>query len=300
MKYNIMICTDNNYLYQTTVLIESLILNNKQLNFNIYIIGHDLESEKLNHLILKIKMMSSLVEINYINIEDEYTNKFQISGHISKAAYYRIIALKMLPDNVKRILYLDCDIIVNGNIQKLYNINFEGNLIAAAEDKKISRNFKDVYTNLNLNIENKYFNSGVILFNISELKKNGEFEEELMAIATDENIKLRFHDQDVLNKYFCNNVVFLETRYYNQIVKEIKNKKEANWVLNNSIIIHYADRRKPWKYNYIGYLDDLWWKYERKLEGDKEYKKYRKNHILYKYIPFRLLRKIKRIFIKDI
>lgn len=295
-----MICSDDNYLYQTAVLIESLILNNKDKFFNIYIVGSDLKDEKLADLISKFEDEKCIRKIDYICILDSDIKEFQISGHISVAAYYRIIALNILPLDVERIMYLDCDIIVNGDIESVYNIDFGDKLIVASEDKKISKRFNDVYENLQLNITTRYFNSGVIVFNVLELRKNKDFEKQLMDIATDKKIVLRFHDQDVLNKYFHDDTIFVESKLYNQIVKEIKNKKEAEWVKKNSIIIHYADRRKPWKHDYVGYLDDLWWYYERKLDGDEKYNAYRKKHLLYKYIPFRLLRKVKRVFKKDI
>lgn len=300
MEYNIMICTDNNYLYQTSVLIKSLIINNNDKLFDIYIVGNDLENKELNNLINRFNGENSINQINYINVGVKNLNVFQVSGHISAAAYYRILALDMLPESVDRVLYLDCDIIVNGDIKNLYNIDFNDDLIAAAEDVKISKKFKDVYENLQLDNNERYFNSGVILFNVGELRKIDGFENQLMNIAMDKNIVLRFHDQDVLNKYFYKKTKFIDDKLYNQVVKGIKNRKEADWVCSNSIIIHYADRRKPWKYNYVGYLDDEWWKYEILLNGKENYNEYKKKHIIYRYIPFGILRKIKRIFKKDI
>lgn len=49
-------------------------------------------------------------------------------------AYYRLMLLDILPSNVKRMFYFDVDIIVNKSLEDFYNINFEGNDLAACED----------------------------------------------------------------------------------------------------------------------------------------------------------------------
>jgi len=288
---NIMLCTDKNYYRITKVLLHSIALTCTD-KIVCYLISDCLKNSDIKDI------KYNNIEIKLIHIDSKNLRGFPVSGHISPAAYYRIMALKMLPESVERILYLDCDIIVNGNLKEIYSRDFGGAEIIACEDKKISKNIRSVYDALGMDYGIKYFNSGVLLFNVKKIRSNDNFEKDIFEFVRKNNKKLLFHDQDVLNYYFQGKVKYINSKKYNCIVKLIKNKKEAKWAACNSVIIHFADKRKPWNYNYVGYLEELWWRNAKRIYTKEEYLKFLRKHFIYKILPFRLLRKIKSLLLK--
>ena len=149
---NILICSDKNYIMPTAVLLKSLSLNNRtilnnsdedltavksntsiytidNLNINVYILNSDLDDSDISNL----KHIVNERNLNIISLkvnEDDFKD-LPVSGHISKSAYYRILASELLPETVDRVLYLDCDIIINGSIKELYFEDFEDNYLIA-------------------------------------------------------------------------------------------------------------------------------------------------------------------------
>ena len=314
---NILICSDKNYIMPTAVLLKSLSLNNRtilnnshediltrksntsiyavdNLSINVYILNSDLDHSDISNL----KHIVNERNINIISLkvnEDDFKD-LPVSGHISKSAYYRILSSELLPETVDRVLYLDCDIIINGSIKELYFEDFEDNYLIACEDKVISCSDEKVYKNLSLDIsKDKYFNSGVILFNIKALRDINNFKNKLFEYIEQNSNKFIFHDQDILNGFFKGKVKFADYFIYNNLVKWITNKSDLKRAYEKTVIFHYADKWKPWKYNYIGYADEIFWKYACLTDYKYLYKKYKYKHFFRKLIPFNVLRKIKRL-----
>lgn len=295
---NILVCSDKNYIMPTAVLIKSVAVNsatdfgNNYNSITVYILNSDLTDSD-------IREISSRVNESYVNIislkvnADEF-KELKVSGHISVATYYRMVASEILPKDVDRILYLDCDIIVNKSLHKLYNEDFNGSYLIACEDEVVSHKDVEVYSNLSFPLSETYFNAGVILFNIEEMRKIDGLKVKLFDFISDHDGKLKYHDQDILNGFFNGKVKFTSPFLYNNLVKWIKNKKALKESYEKTVVFHYADKWKPWKHNYIGYADDLFWKYACMVGYNDLCKEYKRKHIVYKYIPFNVLRKIKR------
>lgn len=297
-KINILICSDKNYLMPTTVLLRSLYDNNHEVNnvkysFDVYILNSDLSEDDINSLKNK-----NLQEMNIISLKvnEEDFKDLKVSGHISKSAYYRILASEILPKDITRILYLDCDIIINGSIIDLYNHDLSGSFIAAAEDKVVSHKDIEVYDNLKFDMQDKYFNSGVILFNLEDIRKIDNFKQRIFSYIKENDSTFKFHDQDILNGFFKDKVSFVDDFKYNNLVKWLQNKSDLKRAYEEAVILHFADKWKPWKSDYIGYMDEIFWKYAVACGYENLYKKYKKKHFIRSFVPFNILRKIKREF----
>lgn len=295
---NILVCSDKNYIMPTAVLLKSLSFNicsndKSKYKLTTYILNSDLSDGDIKNIENIVNEKN--IKILSLKINEEDFKGLKVSGHISKSAYYRILASDVLPNNIDRVLYLDCDIIINGSIKDFYFQDFDGKALIACEDKVISHNDLEVYKNLNLDINDKYFNSGVILFNIELLRQIPDFKSKMFNFINANKENFIFHDQDILNGFFKDKVKFDDDFIYNNLVKWIRNRKELKEAYKNTVIFHYADRWKPWKYNYIGYCDDLFWKYACMAGYNEFYKEYKRKHFIYKFIPFNILRKIKRL-----
>lgn len=243
-------CFDENYNVQSCVSIFSILEN---LNFKVDIhIIHKTESFK-NFLPLKIQ--------NHKNVNEIYVYKFNKSDikfynledvHVSEATYYRLFLNNYIKTDAEYLFYVDGDIVcVN---------NFSDQLLDAIEKLKQSNYIISAYTEydedkgqelemkgLELS-SNKYFNAGVMIIDYRQWRKSN-VSYKLIKVLDEIKYKIKFWDQDVMNKYFDGEYVELEESFNTRIW----NIKEYDYNTINKIyqkkvfLIHYAGKFKPWQ-----------------------------------------------------
>jgi lipopolysaccharide biosynthesis glycosyltransferase len=158
-------------------------------------------------------------------------------AHISIAGYNRLLVTRLLPKEVNKIIYLDCDIVLNDDIDKVWEIDINNYLLAAVRD--------GIY------VEN-YFNSGVMFLNLKNLRDFDFYSKWKDYVIKHPNIsKLKYPDQDILNDVTKGKVLFL-SEYYNC----------RRYIPGKMIVIHYCGC-KPWEILcwHDKYLKKLYWQY---------------------------------------
>ena len=143
-----------------------------------------------------------------------------------------------------RCLYLDADIIVNDNIWEFYHLDFGGADIAACP-KPIESIAGGTPPKPLVGQEERYFNAGVLMLNLSKLRERDLVSECSEVISTVPG--LRYGDQDILNIIFLNSCRLMDWSLYNFIVGNAKYSKS-----NDHCIYHYAGPLKPWTARYKG------------------------------------------------
>lgn len=289
---NILLNINKKYIMPSIVMLKSMEEYLEDEVVDVYIMFEEIPD---NELQAYSKNLNSFFNFHFIQVKDVIFNNLLINGHISKEAYYRVFAFKYLPDHIERILYIDADTIINNSLQEFYYQSFDGSLMVACEDKNISHRFTHIYKNLCMDIKDAYFNSGVILFNIKAIKSIENVEYKLMEYININTDKIVFHDQDILNGFFYKRVKFADGRKYNCLVADLLFSKEYRWASKNAAIIHFADKWKPWKYSYMGYFDDLFWKYANQTTYSYLYKEYKNRHFVYRFIPISTMRLCKKM-----
>ena len=251
---NILCATDDAYVPYCGIMLTSLFENNKARKFNIYIICESLsESSKkdLNSLGSKYGH-----EICYVIIDSELTKTFPIkeSDHVSIATYYRLYAPVILPENIDKILYLDCDMIINGSIDSLYENEIENYAVAGVLDEDYLGDYK--YLRLDIPNTKRYFNAGMLLINLKYWREKNAFERFMNCIASIPH-KLLLHDQDTLNVVLKDEVKILPVKYNLQtgFLHKKRNleqniKDDVLESIEKAIVIHYTGARKPWLKHY--------------------------------------------------
>jgi len=263
---NILVCTDNNYVVPLAALLNSLAetANNNKLTIHWFA----LEVSELN--VKKISALSGRLgyEIKVYNFSvSKISPKFFTSGRITSAAYLRLYLADQIK-NVNKVLYLDCDMIVLGNIHDLWNYSLVEKVAAVVKDAT-----KINLSHLGKLIPRNYFNSGMMLINI-DLWRSYKIQNKLFKLLN-HKIHFRFHDQDLLNLALDNNVSFIDRRWNLIPSRENKNiikcyamaVRLGIWrVFKCNSIIHYAASKKPWHYLSSHPLKFLWWKHLRQTE----------------------------------
>ena len=254
---NIVFSSDDNYAQLMGVAICS-IFENKKNNYSIYIYVLDggISQKNINRLNKLEKKYT--FKINYIKIDTSFFKNFYTREVYSQAAYYRIMIPRLLP-YIKKILYLDCDIIVLNDIYELYNTDISNYLFAAVEDLYLD---KMRHKELNIPIKEKYFNSGVLLINIDKCKEINA-PETILNFVNDYPEKLEYADQDAFNATMWGNFLCLDKKYnFLSLLSESSNLNEFIKI-NDIKIIHYVGE-KPWNYFYKNIFNIKYFYYLKK------------------------------------
>lgn len=110
--------------------------------------------------------------------------------------------------------------------------------------------------------ESTYINSGVMLMNLSELREKQNIKE-VMSFVEKKRRYLTLPDQDIITALYGNKTGILDTMKYNLSDRMLSfynadpshKKIDLEWVRENTVVIHYYGKQKPWKKNYLGILD---------------------------------------------
>ena len=271
----VVFATDKNFIPYLYVALQSLADNSSsENNYDIVILCTDVEEYKQNQFKQLEKENISVRFYDMANLMSEYRDVWYTHWSYTEAMYYRFFIPQLFRD-YNKILYLDCDLIINCDIAELYNMDLEGNSLGAATG--LARQHEDdqykEYIENTLKIQKeKYFNSGVLIFDIEKLKDKNFFD---LCINTLKQLKEPvFPDQDVLNIVFEDNVKYLDCsynfgwnliHYYKDSKERLSDKYKASFInaCNNPKIIHYAGGNKPWKKPQLSYAE-YFWKYARK------------------------------------
>ncbi|WP_295746733.1 glycosyltransferase [uncultured Limosilactobacillus sp.] len=248
MEKVVAISTDQNYLTSVETLIKSLAYHNRDVK--VYVINEDLPQEWF------INLNQRLAPIN-VQVIDAKFDPALINGvkvtvdYLSKMTYARILIPQLIPED--RVLYLDADVIVDRNLDDLFNIDMQGHPVAAAKDY-----FGD------------FFNAGVLLMDNSQLRSTN-FVNDLLERGKNAPSD---NDQTLLNEQFKDNYLRLPGTYNVQVGGDLvtfwhhdqldayEQELKASQPYS---IIHYTTGDKPWKTTTALRERKIWWSY-RNLE----------------------------------
>ena len=164
--------------------------------------------------------------------------------------------LPELLTNVEKVIYVDCDMTIQTNVDCLWNVPLNDNYLAAVPDSdvpKFNQERRDLCKVKGINVDS-YFCAGTLVLNLKRLRGLEKSFTEIMFSYLHDNQDLPFLDQDMLN-WFCNGeYVCLDDKY------NVYTWRDEILNLAEDCIIHYAGSKKPWK-KYNGKIDDYYWKY---------------------------------------
>lgn len=255
---NILYTCDNNYIWIMGISMISLFENNKNVeNLDVYLLAENISKENKAAL-LKIAQNYErkllVIDVPKFDIPDVL-----LSQRWPISAFTRLFSGELLPNNLDKILYLDCDTIIKGDISKIEDIDMGNSVFCGVKDC-IGRAYKK---NLGLLNNDVYVNAGVLYINLIKLRKIDvpmEIEKYLKRYKS----YINYADQDILNGIFVNKISILEPSCnimtiasvyeYDDIIRLRKptnyySKVELEKAVSNPIIIHYTTNMltiRPW------------------------------------------------------
>lgn len=251
---------DDGYTPFLSVAIKSLIDNaSKEYKYLIKILHTNVQKGHMDQI---KKYESQNVNIEFVDLSyyiEKVKDKLYTRDYYTNTTYFRLFLPELYPQYDK-VLYLDSDIIVLGDISELYNTDMGTNLVAAAPDDIIQTNkvFQD-YAELVVGVAKyqNYFNAGVLLMNLDELRKFN-FQEKFLYLL--EKVKFSVaQDQDYLNR-LCKGRVTLVSHDWD-VMPYVNEETKPEDIK----IVHYNFAYKPWHFEDVTY-SEYFWKYAKETE----------------------------------
>jgi lipopolysaccharide biosynthesis glycosyltransferase len=263
---NILVTLNSNYIEPLKVMLKSLFINNDKEKFDIYLMHSSIKEDELSGI--NQFVIENGHRFYVIKMEDGHFNDAPVMMHYTKEMYYRLLAYKFLPSSLDKILYLDPDMIIINGIGKLYDTDISDYLYAAAFHNRISVKEVNRLRLFPYEIE-EYFNTGVLLMNLELLRKKID-EQEIYDFVEKNRSRLILPDQDIMNALYSKNIKKVDEmlynydpRYYRYYKIISKGTVDMDYVINNTSIIHFCGKKKPWNKNYSGEFHSLYKHYEK-------------------------------------
>lgn len=263
-RYNIGCASDKNYAQHLGVMMFSLLSNTKAPDkFDFYIVDGGILPEDIKRF-EQIKKQFNC-NMSFIKPDRKYFEKLKVYEIYSEATYYRYFLMDTTV--VEKMLFLDCDMIVEGDVIELYETNLNGNVLSAVFEVLLPK------THLEKLKLDRYFNAGLFLVDCKKWQEE-KISQKAYQFQLENEKMLEFPDQDSLNTVLKDKWFMLPYKWnvlaklglvkyglgkpdYRYATKEVLLEN-----YNNPKIIHYANRLfKPWNYldptpykrNYIHY-----------------------------------------------
>lgn len=250
----LLVSLDQNYLPQLEVLLTSIQWNNPGEHFSLYLLHSGIPAPALEPVARHCEQSGT--EFHPIRVEDALFEGAPIMKQYPKEMYYRLLAGRLLPPQLDKVLYLDPDILVINPLRPLWEKDLGGQLFAAAAHIGRAELASNV-NRLRLGTKAPYFNSGVLLINL-EACREAIAEEQLFRYVEEHKKEMVLPDQDVLNALYGDRILPLDdvvwnydARHYNAYHLASGGLHDTKWVMQNTVILHFCGKAKPWKPGYF-------------------------------------------------
>lgn len=251
---SLLVSLDQNYLPQFQVLLTSLYWNNPGETFDIYLLHSGIPESALTAARQQCRRFT--YHLRPILVDAQLFAEAPTTKQYPKEMYYRLLAGCFLPQELKQVLYLDPDILVINPLRPLWETDLGNNLFAAAAHTGKTELANNV-NRLRLGTKHDYYNSGVLLINLEACRKDISPERLFQYVARHEK-EMLLPDQDILNALYGDRILPLndavwnyDARNYNTYRMSSSGQYDMNWVMENTVILHFCGRAKPWKPGYL-------------------------------------------------
>ena len=254
---NIAFCINEKYVEQLIVVLWSIMKNlTTGRNVNVWIVSSDMSDASKNYL-RKLRLGFKNLHLSFLDIDaKELTQLPRTIDYISTETYYRYLLPNLLP-NIDKILYMDADIVVNGDISPLYDTDLANCYIAGAADSYIAAiNHKP---QIGLDNSELYVNAGVLLMNLKQMRTDN-IPQKLIDTTKNMAGKVKYQDQDIIN-IVCRGKILEFDSIYNYTSHNILKEKSK---YKHAVVIHYTGKNKPWLSDSNNPMRHLWRRYAKK------------------------------------
>ncbi len=254
---------DDAFVKYTIVSIKSLMENaSKDKYYKIYILNTGVsctmkeEAEELS---------CENFEVVFVDIRgqvEKTSSHLPLRDYYSKSTYFRLYIADLYPEYDK-VVYIDSDTVVLGDIFELFNTDLGDNYVGACVEQAMVQT--EVYGNYVEKVmgidRNKFFNAGVLLINCKQFRENKVLEQFLNLLGVYSFVVTQ--DEDYLNVICKGKVYWINSAWNTEVYGELPVAEEE------MKIIHYIMVAKPWHFHDCR-LKEYFWKYAKKTSVYEE------------------------------
>ena len=264
------LATDENYLPYVKVLLRSIVANTKW-NLDFLILGNSVP-ETAQTALKDAFAQCENVSIRFIDVANLVAGTavegFKSSwSHLTEASFHRLFLPQLLPC-YDRLVYIDVDTVVCGDIAELYSTDIGDNLFCGAIDDGIALwpvNHPEYAKWLEMNSFSakdleSYVNSGVLLMNLKAFRE-ASLLDRLLSTALETDKHSGFCDQDALN-FVCRGRIKILDASWDIMTGASKEmlQKQLSSMKEEPHLYHFTGKDKPWKDPSYLY-SNVWWRY---------------------------------------
>lgn len=267
-KHAVVFVSDDKYIIQFLVTLQSLIKESKDVSFDAYLITCGLNAYNISKIETWSREHSFNINILYIDIKELDWLKV-METYWSRFMFLKLYIPYLIPKHISYILYLDVDLLIVNNIKPLLQIDVSQYAVAGVEDTPDCIQHKK---RCNIPSSSPYINSGVMLINLIEWRTAAS--QNLFWEYIQKNIYERktVNDQDVINYIFQNKILTIHLKFNitNHCFGIRPNilpyhKKQLKECYRNPIVIHFTNWNKPWIKGNFHLYKKRWLKEEKEV-----------------------------------
>lgn len=254
---NVLYTFNEKFVPQVMASITSIMENNKQMD-NIHFFLMTLNVCDDTEKDIEKYICDNKREVSFIHLKEMskyFKFDFKTTGW-NPVILARLLIDKLLPNNIDRILYLDGDTIVRGDLSRLWTLDLGNNILAMGNEPTVDKNRKN-----SLGLKNcPYYNSGVLLIDLKKWREE-DVGNKIIEYYKENGEKITAPDQDAINGALKGRIYSLEPKYnyfniYDQypywFISRLCDYKYYDKDVyleskNNPIIVHYLGEERPWR-----------------------------------------------------
>ena len=251
---NLLLTLDENYLMPCKVMLYSFFASNpEERDVSVYLLHSAIPDSKLKELESYCSRFGAALKP--IAVDASLFEKAPTNKRYPKEMYYRLLSPLILPQELERVLYLDPDMLIINPLRPLWELDFGGKVFAAASHTGLTEMANGI-NRVRLDTEHEYFNSGVICIDL-DAARDLVTAEDVFACVRKHEKELILPDQDVFNMLYgkqtlpVDDVIWnYDVRNYSKYLFRSAGKHNLNWVMQNTAVLHFCGKNKPWQEDY--------------------------------------------------
>ena len=197
-------------------------------------------------------------KVHFVPIELDRFRGFRVDHHIPLAAYARLLMGECLPESVKRVLYMDGDLVALTDVSPLWRMDLKGHSMAAVQDPVAGLVGQSPqmmhWEGWDVPMGTPIFNSGLMLIDLERWREEGIFRRALVA-AGEHADRMRWHDQDAMNCVIRGDFEALDPAwnvmthlyYPPHCDTTVFDRETIERCIREPKILHFCGDFRPWK-----------------------------------------------------
>ncbi len=269
---HVALASDNNYAEFVAIVLTSLFATNIKFDkISIHLLSNNIQPHAINHLDEIIKTNNG--DFFVYNISDIKARlNIKVPNTIAISAYSRLFLAEIISMDIDKIVYLDCDIIINNDLSEIWSVALENYHIGAVLDTLPDNKSK---ITIGLSHEDEYINSGMLLINLKKWRED-KIQEKFINFLLKHNGNVHHHDQGIINA-ICKKKLILHPKYnlsssylshpywlLNKTNTPFYTETEVIEAKENPVIVHFTEGfyNRPWIANSkhpLAYIFEKYW-----------------------------------------